>query len=143
MVNYYFAPGPRFGLPRLFNKSNTLSDTSGKTYDNPYHSAITPSDFAELASNEGLEFVDLPTTRLWTPELIDALLRGFGPLAFGWFKTAGGHTYGHFSTMCGIKPLPDRIIYHDPEKGAHSEISLTDFNAKFAWMPGAMMRRKK
>ncbi len=143
MVNYYFEAGPRYGLPRLFNQSNTLTDASGTSYTNHYHSTISPSDFAELAANEGLEFVTLPADKKWTPARLDTLLRDYGPLAFGWYKTAGGHTYGHFSTLCGIKSGPDRIVYHDPEKAPNSEMSLTDLNANFAWIPGAMMRRKK
>ena len=145
MVNYYFEAGPRKGLPRLYNQSDVLTDTGNpsKTYTNNYHSAIDPGDFDELAANEGLEFVPLPTNNQWTPGRLDALLREFGPLAFGWYKTANGHSYGHFSVVCGIKSGPDRVLYHDPEKAANSVMSLADFNANFAWLPGGMMRRKK
>ena len=145
MVNYYFEAGPRMGLPEMFNKSNLLKNGSGETYTNNYHTALPISRFAELAANENLNLVDLPSSKAFTAVALGDLLTTYGPLTMVWRKTSAstGKTYGHCSTIIGMKEAPDRIIFHDPEKAANSELALSDFNAKLIWKPGAIMHRKK
>jgi papain like cysteine protease AvrRpt2 len=141
MIAYHFEAGPRYGMPRLYNKTSTEIGADGQQYANRYHSTVSAADLAELGKNEGLEFVPEPPGLQWTPGRIDAQLREFGPLLFGWNKTHGFNTYGHVSCICGVKSGPDRIIYHDPEKAPNSEGIFTELNARY--IPHTMMRRMK
>jgi hypothetical protein len=110
MVAYYRAPGPRLGLPKkwLANKG------------------ISPSDFIDLAKNEGLKPIKLPTPK-WTPKNAEANLSTHGAL---W---CAGYWYGvpHVIVLTGVEG--STLYINDPDGPARREETVDWFNAKLAW----------
>ena len=140
MVAYYFEAGPRLGIPAKFNREFTASD--GSKYIG--HSAASFDDYKTLMKNEHLENVDKPDGKIWSGDLLAALLRMYGPLSFGWIKTSAssGKSYGHRSVLIGYQEKDTQVIFHDPENAPRQRMKLADWNTSFNWPnPYAMLRR--
>lgn len=124
MVGYYFAQGPRHGVPELFTKQNANPDGSTSTG----HWAIPAGWMPTLMQREGLVAVADHATKVFTLDEIEALLKARGPLMFSWMKTHGGATYGHVSVVIGTDATG--IVFHDPEKAPKSTMTIGNFDAK-------------
>lgn len=130
MVAYFFEAGPRLGLPEKYDAAKG------------YHAPMKNEDYPKLMANEHLAAITLPASKAWGADQLPDLLRRWGPLSFGWNKTANGQTYGHRSVLIGYDDKTGQAIFHDPERAPNSRLSLADFNAKFRWSnPYAMLRR--
>src|SRR5262245_43320752 len=83
MVAYYFAAGPRLGLPGRWKENKGLNPTFG--------------EFIALARAEELTPVIAPN-RTWTEAALERLLRDFGPI---W---CAGYWYGpgHVVVLTGV-----------------------------------------
>lgn len=111
MVAYYFAPGPRLGLPRLWQANRGLNPTLG--------------DFMALARAEHLMPV-LAANRTWTETALERLLRHFGPLwcAGYWFGL------GHVVVLTGVDS--GMVFINDPDGPAAKQGTIQWFNQKLA-----------
>lgn len=110
MVCYYREAGPRLGLPDKWT-ANT---------------GITPTDFVDLAKNEGLEPIKSPIAQ-WSSVDIYLLLRQAGPLwcAGYWFGP------GHIIVLAGVDG--DKIYFNDPDGPKKKTGTIDWFNSKLAW----------
>lgn len=124
MVGYYFAQGPRHGVPELFTKTNHNADGTTSTG----HFAIPAGWMPTLMEREGLVAVPDHGTKTFTLEEIEALLDRRGPLMFNWMKTHNGSTYGHVSVLIGTTDT--EVIFHDPESAPSSKMTIAEFDAK-------------
>lgn len=111
MVAYYFYPGPRLGVPTVWERS----DQSG----------ISPREFVQLAENEGLRMVMLPPVA-WTAADLERLLRVCGPI---W---CAGYWYGsgHVIVLTGVDDA--NVHFNDPSGGRKRSGSIEWFNARLA-----------
>jgi len=166
MVAYFYEAGPRMGVPELHSGTLTkaqrreLSKYLGNLGQNPNvqnHSAtgtdrsakclqlhgITGQNEHELlAEREDLEPVNGCAGSVnFTIQSLEGIIRKGGPIFFYWRKVHGSSTYGHASVLIGTKGA-DTVIYHDPENGPNSEMTLADFNSSRQRWKYAMMRRK-
>lgn len=122
MVAYYFAPGPRLGLPAKWTANQGINPTLG--------------DFAALAKAEHLVPIDAPN-RLWSEKNLEDILRSYGPI---W---CAGHWFGpgHIIVLTGVDDT--RMYYNDPDGGVAKWGALAWFNQKLdKQLPECMMRHK-
>ena len=94
-------------------------------------SGFSGNAYQLLATRVGLEQVPgCAMARAFTAAELEQLLRNGGPIAFGWVKTAGTNSYGHFSVMVGLTSDNRVVNYHDPENAPNARMSLAEFNAR-------------
>ncbi len=120
MVAYYFAPGPRLGLPAQWAANNGINPTLG--------------DFAALARNEDLTPVAAPE-RVWGEKNLERLLRDYGPI---W---SAGYWYGvpHIVVLTGVDDT--KVYINDPDGAKAKNGTLAWFNQKLAKkFPDCMLR---
>lgn len=121
MVAYYFAPGPRLGLPKQWASNKGIDPTLG--------------DFAALARNEKLVPIAAPN-RLWSNVALEKVLRDFGPV---W---CAGYWYGvpHIVVLTGVDDT--KVYINDPDGAKAKQGSIAWFNQKLAkTFSGCMLRR--
>ncbi|HET9646437.1 MAG TPA: papain-like cysteine protease family protein [Burkholderiaceae bacterium] len=95
MVSYYFAPGPRLGLPRVWAADRGLSVAA----------------IHELARIEGLKTVPKPASGL-TVDVVAKLLQAHGPIWAAGRYLDGYPQAGHAVVLTGVKG--EHILYNDP-----------------------------
>ncbi|KER70694.1 papain-like cysteine protease family protein [Burkholderia aenigmatica] len=97
MVSYFHRPGPRLGMPTLWQADQGLP----------------PSRIPDLCAAEGLVALNQPT--VITPEWLAAVLKDFGPIwAAGHFLDRPGQPeIGHVIVITGIRQRT--VHYNDPE----------------------------
>jgi ABC-type bacteriocin/lantibiotic exporter with double-glycine peptidase domain len=122
MVAYFHFPGPRLGVPKVWERSNT--------------SGILPQEFSELAQNEGLK--PIPLSAASTAASIEHQLRIHGPIwsAGYWFGP------GHVIVLTGVNGKD--VHFNDPDGGKKKTGTLDWFNAKLAKaVPGCLLYKAK
>jgi hypothetical protein len=120
MVSKYFRPGPRFGLPRVWEPDNGL----------------LVNQFNNLATVEGLRVVQRPSTDLRRESLL-SLLKTLGPLwAAGDFGAGGA---GHVIVVTGVRG--DSILFNDPWEPSKKVQSLPWFTGHLWHYPNALMAK--
>lgn len=124
MVAYSYEAGPRLGVPALYSMPITQPDGSSAIG----HWSITTAWLPTFKKNERL--ADLAGGMPATAVGLAQALKRFGPLWFGWIKTAGTNTYGHVSVIIGVRG--GTVIYHDPENAPNSEAPLATFTSRLA-----------
>ena len=132
MVAYFFEAGPRLGMPEKY------SAKSGG------HAPMMSEEYPTLMKNENLALIPLPESKRWRSHRLADLLRRNGPLSFGWNKKSpiSGKFYGHRSVLIGYMKRERKAVFHDPENGPNTRISIDTLNERFRWNnPYAMLRR--
>ncbi|WP_244136909.1 papain-like cysteine protease family protein [Burkholderia pyrrocinia] len=115
MVSYYFRPGPRRGIPKLWQADQGLPEVR----------------ILELCAAEGLVPLDQPDKI--TPEWLAAVLTDFGPI---W---AAGHFLdepGHVIVITGIQHSV--VHYNDPE-GPPARTMLLGTLDSGRWKPDGLL----
>jgi hypothetical protein len=128
MVSYFYRAGPRLGVPSIWAHGNTKG--------------ITPTEFVQLAKNEGLTAQGIKTYHAGTeiiypaPVLIDLLKEAKGPLwcAGFWFGC------GHIIVLVGVDG--DQVWFNDPDGGVRKQNTLEWFNQKIARQISGHILRK-
>ena len=95
MVSYFYRPGPRLGLPPVWQADQGL----------------TVPVIDSLARTEGLKAVRRPAGRLTAENLI-SLLKTHGPLWAAGRFLEGYPQAGHAIVLCGVKD--SFVLYNDP-----------------------------
>ena len=110
MVAYFHFPGPRLGVPTVWERSND--------------SGISPREFSQLARNEG--FKPISITSASTSVALEHQLRLHGPLwcAGFWFGP------GHVIVLTGVDG--NVVHFNDPNGGKKKTGTIDWFNAKLA-----------
>lgn len=122
MVAYFHFPGPRLGIPKVWERSNS--------------SGIRPQEFSQLAQNEGLK--PIPFSAMWTAAALEHQLRVHGPIwcAGFWFGP------GHVIVLTGV--VGNDVHFNDPNGGKKKTGSIDWFNAKLAKsVPGNLLYKAK
>ena len=141
MVAYYFAEGPRQGVPEIFKRDlgNGLLGHHATGSGPANHLSANHHDL--LAQREQLAPVaNCSTAHVYTADELEELLRKRGPIFFYWMKGHGANSYGHASVIVGVDNAG--IIYHDPENAPNSRMSLGQFNTLRQKWKYALMQRK-
>lgn len=122
MVSYYYAAGPRLGLPAVWEPDN----------------GISAANFEILARAEGLKAVPKPAGGL-TADNIVTLLKKHGPLwAAGWYLE-GHPKAGHIIVLCGVKgPF---VLYNDPWEPKAKQRAWQWIDRNLAPLPNALMAK--
>ena len=109
MVAYFFAPGPRLGLPAQWQANQGITPSLG--------------DFAALARNEDLAPIIAPN-RVWSEKNLEVLLRDNGPI---W---CAGHWFGpgHIIVLTGVDSTD--VFFNDPDGGLAKTGAQAWFNQK-------------
>lgn len=121
MVSFYYRAGPRLGIPKVW------TDNQG----------ISPSQLSDLASAEGLRFLE-SADHEFTPASLIATLSKHGPIwsAGRWDRSP------HAIVITGADNVGEGTVYYnDPGDGARKSGDLTWFNSKR--MRGLMMIKDK
>lgn len=143
MIGYYFGVGPRQGLgDKLFKQDlgngavgHYATGTDWANYWGGYGHHRT------LARREELEPVHkCETLHNYTVSEIESLLSDRGPIFMYWQKSHGTVSYPHASVIIGTSA--NGVIYHDPENGPYSQMSMTMFNRNRQNWEYALMQRK-
>lgn len=120
MVSYYHRPGPRLGMPALWQADQGLP----------------PEKIADLCAIEGLVSLDQPT--VITPEWLAAVLTESGPIwAAGHFLDRHDQPrIGHVIVITGIQQRT--VHYHDPEGPPPRTMLLGTLDAG-RWTPDGLL----
>lgn len=137
MIAYYYAPGPRQGVPAQFTISKFTRDKDDKvTKVKAIVAEPMGARYEELMANEGLATVPLPGGKQWTCESLCDILATKGPcfVRRGFRnKTTGVLTGGHIIVLVGCKISSRKVYYHCPTKGPSQEVTIEAFNDMFKW----------
>lgn len=141
MVGYYFGAGPRQGVPEIFKRDLGGGLMGHHATGSGPANALSANHHELLAQREQLEPVDkCETSHEYTADELEDLLRKRGPIFMYWMKVHGGSRYGHASVIIGVDELG--IIYHDPERGPKSRMTISAFNnARQKWKYALMQRK--
>jgi predicted double-glycine peptidase len=121
MVAYFYAAGPRLGVPRVWKES----DKRG----------IRPTEFSELAQNEGL--TPIVVAPVWSSKLLEQQLRSRGPIWCAGFWDG----LGHVIVLSGVDA--ETVYFNDPAGGRRRSGTLNWFNTKLArTVPNCMLVAK-
>jgi hypothetical protein len=145
MIGYYHEQGPRLGVPSRYVKPDGSPqdvDKKGNTAPLP----VSPTVLEDVARNEGLVQVPLPTDKKWTCDGLATVLRECGPCFVGrGFVQNGTLVGGHIICLVGARSSDNVVTVHDPWTGPNKTMSIAEFNSIFPWnrpeAPWLMMTR--
>jgi hypothetical protein len=137
MIAYYYAPGPRLGVPAQYTISKFMRDKD----DNVIGEMAVAAEpigarYNELMANEGLETVPMPASKKWTASDLCTILETKGPcyVRRGFRnKATGALEGGHAIVLVGCKMSTNEVFFHCPTLGPNRKVSLAGFNDFFKW----------
>ena len=137
MIAYYYAPGPRLGVPAQYTISKFMRDKDDNVIGETAIAAEPiGARYDELMVNEGLATVPLPASKAWSCEALCRILETKGPcfVRRGFRnKATGALEGGHAIVLVGCRISTNKVYFHCPTLGPMREVSIADFNDMFKW----------
>lgn len=120
MVSYFYRPGPRLGLPPVWQADQGLSVAA----------------INQLAQVEGLKVVTKPTLGL-TPDTVEDLLKQHSPIWAAGYYLDGYPRAGHAIVLTGIDG--QFIHYNDPWEPRAKKRPAQWINSRLLNLPNALL----
>lgn len=137
MIAYYYAPGPRLGVPAQYTIHKFMRDKDDNVIGEMAIAAEPiGARYDELMANEGLVTVPLPDSKKWTCEALCDILATKGPcyVRRGFRnKSTGTLEGGHAIVLVGCKMSSKKVYFHCPTLGPNREVTIDAFNDMFKW----------